>query len=159
NSLPVKSGQTAIFKNQAEAFIKAAKKYNIDPIYLVAHTMLETGYGSSKLAQGIIVDRDAAGNKITPTKVHNLYGIGAVDSNANDSGAKTAYALGWTSIERAIEGAAEWISLGTSARPEIGLKKSDGYIHSSVFVDQYNLYSMRWDYVKGWHQYASDPGW
>ena len=159
NTLPVKSGQTAIFKNQAQAFISAAKKNNIDPIYLVAHTMLETGYGSSTLAQGVVVTKDSAGNSVSPTKVHNLYGIGAIDASAVESGAKVAYSLGWTSIPKAIEGAAKWIATGVSANPSVGLKESQGYIHSEKFTHQYTLYSMRWDYIYGWHQYASDPQW
>ncbi len=159
NSLSVSNGNLAIFKDQASAFISAAKKYNIDPIYLVAHTMLETGYGSSKLAQGIVVTEDLAGNPIEPVKVHNLFGIGAIDSDAIGAGSKTAYSLGWTSIPKAIEGAVRWISLGVEANPQTGLKKSDGYIHSVKHTHQYTLYSMRWDYVSAWHQYATDPQW
>lgn len=159
SNLPVDSGKEAIFKNQGSAFISAAKKYNIDPIYLVAHTMLETGYGSSKLAQGIVVTKDAAGNNVAPTKVYNLFGIGAIDADADGGGSKTAYALGWTSIPKAIEGAAKWIAQGVDANPSVGLKKSDGYIHSSRFTHQYTLYAMRWDYINGWHQYATDVEW
>lgn len=159
SNIKVNSGNEAIFKGKASAFISAAKKYNIDPIYLVAHTMLETGYGNSALAQGIVVAKDAAGNKITPTKVYNLFGIGAVDSDANGQGSKTAYALGWTSISKAIEGAAKWISEGVAANDSVGLKKSDGYIHSARHTHQYTLYAMRWDYISGWHQYASDVRW
>ena len=159
NSLPVQNGKEAIFKNQAQAFVGAARKNNIDPIYLVAHTMLETGYGSSMLAQGVTVTQDPAGNSVKPTKVHNLFGIGAVDADAVGQGSKVAYALGWTDIPKAIDGAAKWIATGVSANPSIGLKESQGYIHSQKFTEQYNLYSMRWDYVYGWHQYASDPQW
>lgn len=159
NNLEVKPGKDAIFKNQAQAFINAAKKYNIDPIYLVAHTMLETGYGSSTLAQGIVVDKDAAGNSVKPAKVHNLFGIGAVDSDPLGGGSKTAYALGWTNIPKAIEGAAKWIAEGVPANASVGLKASDGYIHSAKHDHQYTLYAMRWDYVRGWHQYATDPKW
>lgn len=161
SNIKVNPGNEAIFKGQASAFISAAKKYNIDPIYLVAHTLLETGYGNSKLAQGVVVTEDAAGNKVTPTKVHNLFGIGAIDSDAIGGGSKTAYALGWTSIPKAIEGAAKWISQGVAANASVGLKKSDGYIHSTKFTHQYTLYAMRYSYVKdySWHQYATDPKW
>lgn len=159
SNLSVNPGNTAIFKGQASAFISAAKKYNIDPIYLVSHTLLETGYGNSELAQGIIVTEDAAGNKITPTKVHNLFGIGAIDADAKGGGSKTAYALGWTDIPKAIEGAAKWISEGVPANESVGLKKSDGYINSKKHTHQYTLYAMRWDYVNSWHQYATDPQW
>ena len=40
------------FYNQGQAFINAAKKYDIDVVYLVSHAMWETAYGSSTLAKG-----------------------------------------------------------------------------------------------------------
>ena len=159
NKLNVKSGKEAIFKGKAQAFVDAARKHDIDPIYLVAHTMLETGYGNSVLAQGVVVAKDADGNPVPPTKVYNLFGIGAIDADPVGRGSKTAYTLGWTSIEKAIEGAAKWIATGVKADSSIGLKASEGYLHSKKFTHQYTLYAMRFDYIYKWHEYSTDVGW
>ncbi|SCI70978.1 Beta-N-acetylglucosaminidase precursor [uncultured Clostridium sp.] len=159
-------------KNQGEGFVEAARKYNIDPIYLIAHTFLETGYGSSNLAKGYEVILDENNNAIyydkiidgktykfvkikdknTPEgtktiKVYNFFGIGAIDSAPVDGGVTTAYKNGWTSPRLGIEGAAKWIS--------------EGYIHRPKF-NQNTLYDMRWyySYENGnWHQYATDINW
>ena len=158
--------------NQGQAFINAAKEFNIDPIYLIAHTCLETGYGSSRLAKGYDVVLDDNGNAIfyekvidgkiykfvkikddiTPedaktVKVYNFFGIGAIDKAATEGGVTTAYKNGWTTPEKGIEGAAKWIS--------------NGYIHNSKY-NQNTLYYMRWYYDNqngNWHQYATDIGW
>ena len=45
----------SVFINKGQAFIDAAKKHNLDVSYLVAASMVETGYGSSTLAQGVEV--------------------------------------------------------------------------------------------------------
>ncbi|MDU3335373.1 N-acetylglucosaminidase, partial [Paraclostridium bifermentans] len=168
----LKSPDTNPLTNQGQAFIDACKKYSIDPIYLVAHTMLETGYGSSKLAKGYEVVLDDNGEAIyynkqingktykfvkikdssTPSdvktvRVHNLFGIGAIDQAATEGGVTTAYENGWTTPEKAIEGSAKWIS--------------NGYINRPSFK-QNTLYYMRWYYDTengNWHQYATDIGW
>ena len=150
NKNTIKPGYNPIFKDKAQVFVDAARKHNIDVVYLVAHSLLESGYGTSKLSQGVEVDG---------IKVYNLYGIGAVDSDAIGGGSRTAAYLGWTTIDKAIEGAAKWISTGVAANPSIGLKESWGYINSQRFDYQYTLYSMRWDWKNGWHQYASDSRW
>src|SRR5690606_26667511 len=74
---------------QAQAFIDAGKKYNINEAYLIAHALHETGNGKSTLANGIPVDkngkvtRDAKGNMAhtsqTAHVVYNMYGYGAYD--------------------------------------------------------------------------------
>ncbi|MCR1875997.1 Ig-like domain-containing protein [Paraclostridium bifermentans] len=168
----LKTPDTNPLSNQGQAFIDACKKYSIDPIYLVAHTMLETGYGSSKLAKGYEVVLDNNGEAIyynkqingktykfvkikdssTPSdtktvRVHNLFGIGAIDQAATEGGVTTAYENGWTTPEKAIEGSAKWIS--------------NGYINRPNFK-QNTLYYMRWYYDTengNWHQYATDIGW
>lgn len=124
-----------VFYNQGAAFINAAKKNNVNVLYLVAHSMIETGNGTSKLANGV---------KYNGKTVYNFFGIGAVDGNALAGGAATAYKNGWTSVASGIDGAAKWIS--------------DKYIHNSQFK-QNTLYGMKWskDYI--WHQYASDITW
>ncbi|MBJ6289346.1 glucosaminidase domain-containing protein, partial [Staphylococcus aureus] len=56
--------------NQGKAFAEACKKHNINEIYLIAHAFLESGYGTSKFANG----KDG---------VYNYFGIGAYDNNPN----------------------------------------------------------------------------
>ncbi|MCM3225282.1 GW dipeptide domain-containing protein [Terribacillus saccharophilus] len=123
---------------QGQAFIDAAKLYGINDVYLVSHATLETGNGSSTLAQGV---------KYNGTTVYNMYGIGAIDACPVDCGAKRAYEEGWTSPYLAIVGGAQFIG--------------DGYINSG----QNTLYKMRWNpaamAASGTFgkQYATDIGW
>lgn len=124
-----------VFYNKGQAFIDAAKKNNINVLYLVAHSMIETGYGTSKLACGVNVNGKT---------VYNFFGIGAVDGNAVGGGSQTAYKNGWTSVEAGIDGAAKWIS--------------NGYIHNSKYR-QNTLYVMKWNPEYPWHQYASSITW
>ena len=144
NTLPKVNGKNTVFYNQGKVFINAAKKYNVDLVYLVAHAMLETGYGKSVLAQGQTITSYKGNALSSPVTVYNFYGIGAIDKSANVSGAEAAYSNGWTSIEKAIEGAANWIS--------------SNYIHSSKY-NQNTLYKMRFNYDYTWHQYATDVNW
>lgn len=143
NSLPSTSG-TNVFYNQGQAFINAARKYNIDLTYLVANAMWETGYGRSVLAQGQTITSYKGQELPNPVKVYNFYGIGAIDRSANVSGAEAAYSNGWTSVEATIDGSAKWIS--------------QNYIHNSKY-NQNTVYKMRWNYDYTWHQYASDVNW
>lgn len=123
---------------QGQAFIDAAKLYGVNDVYLVSHATLETGNGTSTLAQGV---------NYNGKKVYNMYGIGAYDSCPVDCGAQRAYEEGWTSPYLAIVGGAQYIG--------------SGYINSG----QNTLYKMRWNpeamastgtFGK---QYATDIGW
>ena len=129
----------SVFLNKGQAFIDAAKKHNIDVSYLVAASMLETGYGVSELAQGVYVTGED-GQKV---KVYNFFGIAAFDGTAVLSASKYAYKQGWTTVEKTLDGSAKWIS--------------DNYIHNTKY-NQNTLYKMRWIYKVG-HQYATDITW
>ena len=129
----------SVFLNKGQAFIDAAKKHNLDVSYLVAASMVETGYGSSTLAQGVEVPGEN-GEKV---KVYNFFGISAFDGTAVPSAANYAYKKGWTTIDKTIEGSAKWLATN--------------YIHSSKYK-QNTLYKMRWSYNTG-HQYATDVSW
>ncbi|WP_426350471.1 glucosaminidase domain-containing protein [Alloiococcus sp. CFN-8] len=146
-------GSGNVFANQGQAFVDAARDYGIDPLYLVAHTLLETGYGKSTLAKGVLVNEV---NKVpvTPMVVYNFFGIGAIDSDPLKQGSETAYKLGWTSPAAAIRGGAQWIA--------------SNYLHSALSNQrQYTVYYMKWNvfgFVESssntmWHQYATDVNW
>lgn len=133
-----------ILSGRGDAFRKASIEANINEIYLIAHAILETGRGSSELANGIVVS-EVDGKKVTPRKVYNMYGIGAFDSNPEKYGSERAYKEGWFTPDAAIIGGAKWISVGYINNP---LNKQD------------TLYKMRWNPDNpGFHQYATDIGW
>jgi len=132
-------GQSGSLAGKGQVFIDAAKANNINPIYLAGHSILETGHGTSILANG--GTKNLAGNYTYGTPVYNLFGIGAIDGDAEGGGTRTAYSNGWTSIDLAIYGGAAWIS--------------KGYIGAS----QNTLYSMRWNPLNIYHQYATDVNW
>ena len=120
-------------RKNAKALLGAAKKYNLDPVYFACQTFLESAYGTSTLAKG---------HKIGKKKVYNLYGIKAYDNNPEKYGFRYAKKKGWTSINKALEGAAAYLS--------------SGYIHSKY--KQNTIFKLRYTPNKGlWHQYASDP--
>ncbi|MFC4321217.1 glucosaminidase domain-containing protein [Litchfieldia salsa] len=133
-----------ILANQGKAFIDAGNIYGINEVYLMAHTLLETGHGTSTLAKGVLYNGKT---------VYNMYGIGAYDACPLECGAKTAYEKGWFTPYQAIVGGAAFIS--------------DKYLrgNNSYNIVQNTLYEMRWNpemlstnKVAG-HQYATDIGW
>jgi mannosyl-glycoprotein endo-beta-N-acetylglucosaminidase len=150
--LPATSnGNTDILYTHAQAFIDAANAYHINPFYLVAHARIETGNGTSTLANG---------QAYNGTLYYNMFGIGAYDGSANSSGLIAAYSstwvtpggvtkTGWASVDDAIEGGAYWIS--------------QHYVNSATY-GQDTLYKMKWNpyglSVGGTtHEYATGPTW
>ncbi|MFC4802320.1 SH3 domain-containing protein [Neobacillus sp. GCM10023253] len=127
-----------ILQGTASSFIQAGQTYGINEIYLISHALLETSNGTSKLATGV---------EVNGKTVYNMYGIGAYDNTALESGAQFAFNAGWFTPEAAIIGGAQFIA--------------NGYINAG----QDTLYKMRWNpgsaAAKGaaTHQYASDIGW
>ncbi|MFR7918889.1 MAG: N-acetylglucosaminidase [Anaerostipes sp.] len=162
----LKSG--SVLKNKGNVLIAAAKKYNIDPVYLLCQTILETGYGQSVLSQGksvtsvvsgksVVKDRSTGKvtgfktvngkyitSKISKQKVYNLYGIKAYDSAPQLCGFSYAYYHKWTSVDKAIYGAAQYVS--------------EQYIHNKTH-NQNTLYKFRYHPNSSnlWHEYATDP--
>lgn len=135
-----------ILSGKGQAFLDGAHKYNINVIYLMSHARLETGNGTSKLSNGIMVSQ-VDGNPVEPKIVYNMYGVGAYDSDPIREGAEYAYKQGWFTPEKAITEGAHWIS--------------NNYINSSTY-GQNTLYKMRWNISSsgmGWHQYATDIAW
>ena len=130
-----------ILEGQGEAFSEAAKTYNINEVYLVSHALLETGNGTSKLANG----GDVVNNKVVTNgakKYYNMFGIGAVDKDPVKQGFATAKNNGWDTVKKAIVGGAKFIA--------------NSYINQG----QNTLYKMRWNPDNpGVHQYATDVAW
>ncbi|MGM7691657.1 GW dipeptide domain-containing protein [Staphylococcus saprophyticus] len=130
-----------ILEGQGEAFSEAAKAYNINEVYLISHALLETGNGTSKLANG----GDVVNGKVVTNgkdKYYNMFGIGAVDSDAVKQGFATAKNNGWNTVKKAIVGGAKFIA--------------GSYINQG----QNTLYKMRWNPENpGVHQYATDVAW
>ncbi|RIO41984.1 glucosaminidase domain-containing protein [Staphylococcus nepalensis] len=130
-----------ILEGQGEAFSEAAQAYNINEVYLVSHALLETGNGTSTLANG----GDVVNNKVVTDgskKYYNMFGIGAVDSDAVKQGFVTAKNNGWDTVKKAIVGGAKFIA--------------NSYINQG----QNTLYKMRWNPDNpGVHQYATDVAW
>lgn len=125
-----------VLSGKGDVFKDAAESNSISEVYLVIHSCLESGSGTSQLARGVEY------NGVT---VYNLFGIGAIDENPVEGGAKYAYEQGWTSVEKAIRGGADWIS--------------DNYINNMRYK-QNTLYKMRWNPSSpSIHQYATDVEW
>jgi beta-N-acetylglucosaminidase/uncharacterized protein YjdB len=133
-----------ILEGQGQAFIDAGIKYGINEVYLMAHTLLETGHGTSTLAKGV---------EYQGKKVYNMYGVGALDQCPEECGAKTAYEKGWFTPYDAIVGGAFFID--------------NGYLGGNNYYDvvQNTIYEMRWNpevmatLGGAGHQYATDIGW
>ena len=150
-----------VLHNQAQAIYDAAQYYNIDPIFFVSQSIHETNWGSSNLAKGITITdiadeskpiKDANGKVVDyeriqlaePVTVYNLFGIGAQDHAPRLLGTTYAYKRGWTTPEKAIFGAAEFISLNYI--------NSSKYAQNTPFKIKYNQLSSN-----QWHQYATTP--
>ena len=126
-----------ILDGMEEAYYEASTEYGINEAYLISHSLLETGNGTSQLAKGV--------NYVTPegeeVMVYNMYGINATDSDSIGDGSEFAYNMGWFTPEEAILGGAEWIKQNF-----LGNKRT--------------LYEMRWNpFNPGTMQYASDVKW
>jgi beta-N-acetylglucosaminidase len=114
---------------------------NVNEIYLISHALLETGNGSSKLANGVLVS-SVDGKLVPPRVVYNTYGIGAYDNCALQCGSEYAYKMNWFTSKAAIVGGAAFIN------------------KNYVSAGQDTLYKMRWNpAAPGTHQYATDIGW
>ena len=147
------TGRNGVFSGRGQAIIDAAKSANINEMYLMAHIMTETAWGTSDQAQG----RDfAAGNATIKLngkyytkwcdagRYYNFIGWGAYDSNPDTAYDFSRY-YGWNSIESALLGAAE--------------KVATNYLYNG----QETVYEMRWNPDAASfgrvHQYCTDINW
>jgi beta-N-acetylglucosaminidase len=133
-----------ILEGQGKTFLDACDLYDINPAYIIAHALLETGNGNSALANGIIVS-NVNGSSVASKTTYNMFGIGAYDANANKFGSERAYTEEWFTPQAAIKGGVEFISTQ--------------YINNSSYK-QNTLYKMRWNPEHpATHQYATDIAW
>lgn len=138
-----------ILEGHGKIFLDACKKYDVNPAYIIAHSLLETGNGGSTLANGVLVG-EVAGQVLEESKItYNMFGIGARDSDPLKLGSERAYTEGWFTPEAAIEGGIKFISTD--------------YINN-IICKQNTLYEMRWNPAIAAnatyrHQYATDIAW
>lgn len=132
-----------ILEGMGAEILKGAKKYNVNPAYVISHMILETGHGKSPLAQGIKVNT-VDGKKVASKEVYNMYGIRATDANPTKYGSEYAYKQGWFTPEEAIIEGVKWIG--------------ENYINNPKYK-QNTLYEMRWNRNVIWHQYSTDIRW
>jgi len=79
--------EDSILRGHGEAFIVASRETGLDPVYLLAHAIIESGSGTSYLAR---------------TR-YNFFGINAVDTNPD-----LAYTMG-DGVDQGIIAGAYWI--------------------------------------------------
>ena len=151
-------GSTGKLKGLGSAFVTAAKTYKVNEVYLLAHAILESGWGKSELAMGYhYAGGTIDGKKYPKGTYYNFYGIGAYDSSPLSGGRKLAIINGWNTPAKAVTGAAKWIT--------------GNYVYGTNFsadsrYPQPTLYAMKWDTARtkaikgyGWHQYATSRTW
>lgn len=152
-------GRAGTLAGHGQDVIDAANEAGIDAVYLLAHAIGETGWGTSNLSAGHWWDEHTFNGTTYPGgNYYNFFGWGAFDSNAYNSGMNYAQINGWTSVRAALIGGAKVIA--------------SGYIYSgrslNGFSDaaQRTLYEMRYDLMytvatgeKSSHEYATSPTW
>ena len=151
------SGRAGNLMGMGYAFVQAAQTYGVNEVYLLAHAIHESGWGTSTLASGYEYDgkTKVLGEYYPAGTYYNFYCIGAVDSGPLSGGRALAVSEGWNSPEAAIIGAAEWIA--------------SHYIYSGRYNGYYaqnTLYEMRWhsaytnmSKARSTHQYATGTSW
>ena len=141
----------SVLRDSGATIIAASQRSGMNEVYLMAHAILESGWGTSTLARGYYYNgTDLVNGKTYPAGTYyNLYGIGAYDSDPLWGGRYMAISQGWNSVENALTGAGDWVErnyAGNSYR-------------------QNTLYEMRWNYVQAsregtvWMQYATSITW
>ncbi len=143
---------TSKLRGMGATIVQAAKDYNINEAYLLAHAIIESEWGCSPLSQGLLWNSDE--REWEDCGYLNFFGIGAFDSDP-ENGASFGKYYGWSTPEAAIRGGAAWIS--------------KYYIHSgnTSSGDQNTLWKMAWDATAAQkygnmshaHQYATSRTW
>ena len=146
------NGRNGMLHGLGSTIVEAAAQYGLNAVYLLSHAIVESGWGTSQLANGYHYEGGYInGTYYAAGTYYNFFGIGAYDNSPLSGGRLAAIKNGWNSPEAAMSGAARWIS--------------KYYVHSSTYP-QRTLYAMKWDYLRsdgnqtyGWHQYATSVTW
>lgn len=94
------ANEKAITKDQALSYFKnASNSLLMNPYYIACRAALESGYGSSQFAKGIVAGYEG---------YYNFFGIQCYDSNPT-IGAKYAKERNWNTVEISITEGANWI--------------------------------------------------
>ena len=138
------TGRVSSLRNAGDAIVAASKACNVNEVYILAHAILESGWGCSDLSTGNVSGYEG---------YYNFFGIGAYDIDPNNGGAALAKKSNWITPASAIQGGAQWIA--------------QHYIFHTVYLENGNtttqntLYKMR--FAPGlqnvWHQYATSLTW
>lgn len=160
-----------ILEGQGQAFYDACNKYSVNEVYLIAHAELETGHGTSTLANGVWYDPDSDQVVSTDpderpdeekypnaTLVYNMFGIGAYDSDPLNGGGRKAYEEGWTTPALAIEGGAEFISSTYLSAGSTTLS-GQNTLYKMLYHPEQAVINASSSGVKPWHEYATDVAW
>ena len=128
-------------------FIQAGKLAGVNPIYLVAHSCEETGFGTSGQSNGEAVGSSdtfyGSPVSLVPGTYYNFFGINTHDERPFD-GIVYAALHDWSTPDKAIIGGAQWIA--------------DKYVYGSY--QQETLYDMLFNpLVPGVHSYCTDDTW
>lgn len=127
-----RNGYTTVFHNHGEVFIEASKSSGLDPLYIFAHAMIESGWGTSHYA----VSRA------------NYFGIAAYDYNPDNASYMS------DSMEEGMVNGAKWIATNYYTKGAYCLErmKSYGYAtdpnwENSIEYVWNNSYAMYWNLV------------
>ncbi len=147
-----------VLAGQGQAFREASDRYKINELYLMSHAIHETGRGTSNLAKGVYFDpiTNMVSYDYFPgaVKVYNVYGIGAVDNNPLQGGAKKAYEEGWTSVSKAVVGGAKFVAYNYIDSRDVTMS-GQNTLYKMLWHPEYNAAKN----TAPWHQYATDIGW
>lgn len=118
----------------ASIFVNAGAAYNVSPVFLASRARQETGNGGDAVN----------GTEILGTKVYNPFNIGAFGgTNPLYNGLLYAYAKGWTTPKKAVEGGAQELA--------------KNYINQGQYTCYYQRFNVRNGAGKvGTHQYMTN---
>lgn len=129
------------YKSLTQYYIKAAKQYNVNPLFLAALSRQEVGLAGTGCA---VSGTCSTYCSVDYTGYYNFYNIGATSSTKPVcNGLKYAKEKGWNTKEKAIIGGASWIN--------------NGYVGAG----QNTAYFQKWNTTPKsnsgyWHQYMTN---
>ena len=173
------NNNAGILKNRAGTFVKAAEKYRVNEIYLIAHALLETGNGKSALSNGSIKVGRLGDNKWVSIQKNGAYTAELVNNKWVVKSATNSEVSQATNVRSVYNmyGIGAFDSNPETLGSVYAYRNSwftpdDAIIGGAKFIGegyvdrgQDTLYKMRWnpDFAEkhGYasHQYASDIGW